>query len=238
MPVRSHGQTQTTVNLPLPGRRSTNQGYRTCKQGTRALNVTSGLSHTCVLLDSGSRCFGSVNADGQLGRDDLNPALDASMAADIDYAMPGEIARDAIAVSAGDYFNCAILSPDRAVKCWGQGGKQQLGTDSSANLLSPSRIAALPLAAQSISSGAEHVCIVEYPGRKLRCWGANAEGQCGVGTTDPSVAWQDGNVQIDSEDTEITKVSAGYQHTCALKASRQIRCFGDNFDGQLGTGLT
>lgn len=160
-----------SVPLALPGSSSSSSEAgrhshaRSCVHGADALRVTSGLAHTCVLSSGGgSKCFGTDNSKGQLGRGDLNPAPDASMAAEIDYAMPAspsESQLSPLSMDAGDYFTCAILAPERHVKCWGEGSEKQLGTDSNANVLSPSAISSLNYSAASLSAGGEHMCLIE-----------------------------------------------------------------------------
>src|SRR5688572_14230829 len=34
----------------------------------------------------------------------------------------------------------------------------------------------------------------------------------------------------------ITQLTAGGNHTCALMTSGQVRCWGQNYDGEIGTG--
>jgi hypothetical protein len=88
----------------------------------RALAVTAGQAHTCVLLDDHKiKCWGQ-NEDGQLGLGDTMPR----------GANPGEMGdslptvdlgtgHSAVAVAAGFTATCAILDNGQ-VKCWGQLG--------------------------------------------------------------------------------------------------------------------
>jgi alpha-tubulin suppressor-like RCC1 family protein len=78
-----------------------------------------------------------------------------------------------------------------------------------------------------VSAGGAHTCAVTRGGYAY-CWGANANGQLGVGTT------------IDHANPVIvasgmSSVSAGASHTCAL-GNGGLYCWGLNTDGQLGDG--
>jgi alpha-tubulin suppressor-like RCC1 family protein len=79
-----------------------------------------------------------------------------------------------------------------------------------------------------ITAGRNHTCARDLGGR-IRCWGANAFGQLGDGTTTTS----DTPVVVMGL-TETVSVSAGTRHTCAVTVSGELHCWGDNAAGQLG----
>ncbi|MDQ3036848.1 MAG: hypothetical protein M3Y87_30925, partial [Myxococcota bacterium] len=80
---------------------------------------------------------------------------------------------------------------------------------------------------------AESACAVATDGT-IWCWGANGSGQLGVGT-----------LGADTESTMPVRVGAdsdwqhaggGDGHMCGIRADGTLWCWGDNMDGQLGSG--
>jgi alpha-tubulin suppressor-like RCC1 family protein len=67
---------------------------------------------------------------------------------------------------------------------------------------------------------------------RLRCWGANDQGQLGDGTR------TDRPTPVDvSLPSPATTVAAGYVHTCAVAAG-EVFCWGNNSTGDVGDGTT
>ncbi len=81
------------------------------------------------------------------------------------------------------------------------------------------------------ASSFNHTCAI-YGSGGLHCWGNNASGQLGDGTTTNSAI----PVVVPGL-TGVTSVSAGRVHTCAL-AQGVVKCWGDGSDGQLGNCTT
>lgn len=81
------------------------------------------------------------------------------------------------------------------------------------------------------ASSFNHSCAI-YGSGGLHCWGQNASGQLGDGTTTNSAI----PVVVPGL-TGVTSVSTGRVHTCAI-AQGVVKCWGDGSDGQLGNGTT
>jgi alpha-tubulin suppressor-like RCC1 family protein len=65
----------------------------------------------------------------------------------------------------------------------------------------------------------------------VRCWGSNANGQIGDGTTRPALR----PVNVSGLDAP-SATTAGFLHSCALVGGGAVRCWGQNVHGQLGNG--
>lgn len=126
--VRCWGTTRSgALGSPSPGAPS--RTLRPVELGTsaRAIDVTTGYDHTCVLLSSGRvKCFGE-GMYGQLGLADTEPrGVHLEQMGD---ALPYVDFGDdflATAVSASALHTCA-LSTNHTVTCWGNNNSGQLG---------------------------------------------------------------------------------------------------------------
>ena len=202
--------------------------------GENVIDVGSGDSHTCALLDDGSiKCWGS-NYYGQLG-DGTNfdrslPTSTASLGA----------GRTAVDIGVGEFGVCALLDNDD-VKCWGRNDNGQLGDGTNTDKNSPPSSAITfptgrtPVAISDSGAGIFFACALLDDGN-VSCWGYNKYGQLGDGTT------TDRNTPVltDSLGTGRTAVhvTTGFRHACALLDNGDITCWGHNSDGQLGDGTT
>lgn len=136
----------------------------------------------------------------------------------------------ASALTAGGSHTCALMESG-AVKCWGNNTYGQLGDGSTTNRALPVDVAGLGASATAIAAGVYHTCAITTGGG-VACWGWNAYGQLGNGSTVTSST----PVAVQSLGGPATAIAAGWAHTCAVLASGDVKCWGWNVLGELGDG--
>ena len=91
-----------------------------------------------------------------------------------------------------------------------------------------------------VAAGVHHTC-AKRDGRYY-CWGYNRDGMLGVGDKAQSFPTQPDSVVVPTPLIgvellgEIVAIDLDYDFGCVLTASRQVHCWGENDDGELGTG--
>lgn len=146
---------------------------------TTAAEVASGDGYSCARLTDGSLwCWGDNNA-GSLG--------DGTMT---DSKSPVKvIGLDAGAIALATAFGTCAITTDHALWCWGDNQWGQIGNGTATGgsyggPLQPTEVTRLGggVAAMSVLG---HVCTLKNDG-SLWCWGDNASGELGDGTTNDS----------------------------------------------------
>jgi alpha-tubulin suppressor-like RCC1 family protein len=182
--------------------------------------VAAGYLHTCaVASDQTQYCWGE-NSYGQFGTGTQGGSR-----------VPVQVSTAAtLQVAAGGYMTCAIRS-DHSLWCSGYNYFGELGDGSSGSTtgggyhLSPVQAAGSWNKVVAISI---HTCGITTTGH-LRCWGWNAHGNLGDGTT--TDRWVPEVVGADHADW--TDVAVGGQHTCGTRAGGALYCWGNDDRGQL-----
>ncbi|MCA1707062.1 MAG: RTX toxin, partial [Actinobacteria bacterium] len=216
----------------------------------RARCVAGASSHTCALLDDRSvRCWG-FGDNGRLGYGHTQKIGDNEAPGPVG---PVNIGGPALAIAAGGGHTCAVIDDGSGVKgpvrCWGYGRNGQLGYGDPTDIgedetpashtpvnLGPGRTAL------AITAGEQHTCAL-LDDRSVRCWGFGERGSLGYGR-DPA---QSAAPNIGDDETPntagpvnlggpATAITAGGYHTCARLTDGSVRCWGMNFNGQLGYG--
>ncbi|MEZ4461521.1 MAG: EGF domain-containing protein [bacterium] len=185
--------------------------------------VSSGPTHSCGLQNGAPRCWGD-NTDGGLG--------DSSATASPSPVVPTgtDTDTDWTAVSTGSGFSCGIKSG--SLWCWGRGNEGQLGTGEPISYNFPTESGTFTGTMwTAVSAGHTHACGIHDAG--LYCWGDNAFGQLGDGSTFPSISIPPMPTVLS---TSFTSVAAGREHTCAIDDGGNLWCTGDNTYGELGDG--
>lgn len=135
--------------------------------------ISAGKAHVCATVNPGSiYCWGRNDA-GQLG-----DGTRVSRATPTLVASPQSLS----GVTAGGAHTCAIASGGAAL-CWGDNRFGQLGNGTTVSSVQPVAVSG-GLSFGLIAAGRSHTCAV--PANQAVgafCWGLNAEGQLGDGTT-------------------------------------------------------
>jgi alpha-tubulin suppressor-like RCC1 family protein len=184
--------------------------------------VASGFYHTCAIKEDYSLWCWGENSSGQLGI----PELYGENATEPQFVM-----NDVVFVSVNGANTCAIKK-DGTLWCWGDNSWGQIGDGSfGGDVSQPTFVMDQVL---KVSVGYRHTCAIKSDG-SLWCWGNNQYGQLGdgtVGTTRPFL------VQPIDMSRDVLDVSAGSDHTCAVKTDGSLWCWGRNDRGQLGDGTS
>ncbi|MGH3646150.1 MAG: Ig-like domain-containing protein [Micromonosporaceae bacterium] len=212
------------------------------------LVLSTGSSHSCVLLDDDDRtvrCWGH-NAYGSLGHatavvDSVMQPSTSPLTVRFDNN-PDPLITNLVpltgitSLTSGQYHSCARITGG-GVRCWGNNNRGQLGQDPkpSTHILEDS-VNALPIsglgAVDAVTGGGFHTCTLA--GTALKCWGYNFYGQLG------GYAPSNPKPVVVTALSGATMVTAGTDFACALingAITDQPVCWGSNTDGRLGAGL-
>jgi hypothetical protein len=140
-----------------------------------AIQVSDGGSHTCALLANGTiQCWGHSDF-GELGNTTsvTSPVTISGIT-------------DAVAIDAHEEHSCVLLRSG-LIQCWGYNyyGQVGNGTSGSTSYTSPPVVVTGIPSATAVAAGFEYSCAV-LNGGTIDCWGNNAHGQLGNGTTTDS----------------------------------------------------
>ncbi len=134
-----------------------------------------------------------------------------------------------VSIAGGGFHTCVLTSTGSA-QCWGRNDFGQLGDGTAQNRTTAVKVAGLTDAI-ALSAGGFHTCAVTASGG-AKCWGRNDFGQLGDGTTTNRTT----PVDVSTLGSDVSAVSAGGLHTCALTKAGAVRCWGRNDHGQVGDG--
>jgi alpha-tubulin suppressor-like RCC1 family protein len=220
-----------TIDAGLTQDAGCSPGLFRCNDGCcSAVGLGLGLIDTCAVLNDGTlRCWGD-NSYGEVAQRDggtFTTPMDVGLA-------------DIGGVAIGSYHVCAYQTSSPQVFCWGLNSEGQLGDETTVNSNVPKGALVDVCSATGIAAGASHSCsnntsLASY------CWGANQEGQLGIGDaglSDAGFEWVPVTVDYTGTTGSLTIVPGHGNHTCALDAMGSVLCWGNNGSGQVGDGTT
>ncbi len=189
---------------------------------SNAVQVVTGESHSCALLQTGTvACWGD-NTFGQLG-------IGFSAPQPRPVSVPN--LADVVYIDAGRYNTCATTEQGIGW-CWGDNSEGQLGDRTFSSQNFPTRIPLLTNI-KKVVSGGSHSCALLQDGT-IRCWGKGTVGQMGNGIKTQTIVTPSFVQNINS----ATDISSTGGNVCALLQNGTIHCWGGGTRGQLGNGST
>ncbi|RYZ91034.1 MAG: hypothetical protein EOP04_01945 [Proteobacteria bacterium] len=213
--------TLASSNVPLSYYHGASQNSST----PNILSIALGENHSCMITtftNNNASCWGR-NDYGQVGN-----------GASANLSEPYIITGNYRSISLGSLSTCSVMN-DSSLKCWGNTSLLSAG---GTTYRVPTSVSSLS-SVNSISLGVGHGCAV-YNGTSLACWGHNYYGQNSApGASSNGIypirneGWGD-PVKLNYF-SDVSSVTAGYEHTCVNFSDSSTRCFGNNEFGQLGT---
>lgn len=198
--------------------------------------VSCGQYHTCVLTSSGGIYCWGWNGYGQLGNDGTNDLH-------VPPAPAAAVLTGIAAISAGAYHTCALSSAG-GVYCWGQHIYGQLGlgyaTPSGCGCVPSPPLTSSPIltGVAQISAGEAHTCaLTTGVAGNMFCWGNNYYGQLGNGYANSGASVLSPPVTLPPVLSGVAAIMSAWVHTCALITEGDIECWGDNQNGEAGSGV-
>lgn len=205
-----------------------------------AVELVSGASHSCALLESGRvACWGS-NSNGQLGV----PGLEKSAVARYVRAISGNgFLENVQAIAAGYNHTCVSEKPASRLVCWGFNKQGQIGaTGVGGSVDRPTIVRASPnlthqvQGVTQIAAGERHTCVLFRSGW-VGCIGDNTTGQRGEGQLGVAESWDMQSVQHFSAEglkrlESVQQITSGREHSCAVtrvhSEDGEVYCWGSN----------
>ena len=205
------------------------------------LELHGGDNHTCGRLDTDTEviCWGA-GFSGAIGTGDTEDLGDDEF---LTALTPIDVGDDVAHLTTGGTHTCVETSTGQ-VRCWGAGFSGQLGYGNQDNIGDNEVPAAagnvqVGAAIVELSAGIGMTCVIQSNGA-VRCWGSNFSGQLGYGNTESIGDNETPEFSVTPLDfgDDAVQITTGLSHACALFENGDVRCWGDNFSGQLGQGHT
>ena len=195
-----------------------------------AVAVTAGAAHSCALTSLGTvSCWGR-GADGRLGYGSQSDSFGPKQVSRDDN---GLALADVASIDAGGAFTCAVTTAG-ALYCWGSNSSGYLGLPTTTVNVSRATLV-IASGVSQVATGNSHSCAL-MTDQTVKCWGLNNYGALGNGSTSQIGAQSTPTLVGDL--SGATAIAVGGLHSCAIISDKTAKCWGANYDGQLGVGVS
>lgn len=182
--------------------------------------VAAGTYHTCALMTDGTvRCTG-YGWDGQLGNGTIVPSNSFVNTNGLPFI---------IDIAVGAVNSCALAS-DKSVRCWGSNVYGQIGNGTTSSSVSTPALVSSLRGVESLDMGDYHTC-ARLADATVWCWGYNAQGQVGDGTTTTRTSPVRALANV-----PLKSVATSASNTCAVSTDGDVYCWGEGLYGANGLG--
>ena len=228
--------TAQTASITVGDGTHTSAPLRIVVSSVSATQVSAGGFQTCALRSDGTvECWGS-DSSGQLGNG--NPLTNSSTPVIVSGLT------NVTQIAAGKYHTCARRN-DGTVWCWGENAYGQLGNNSTTDSSTPVEVRGVGgtgylTGVTEIDADGQFTCALINDGT-VRCWGHDQSGQLGIGSiNNNAIGTPQTVVGVGGHGTlgNVTHITVGANHACALISGGGVDCWGLNDHGQLGDGST
>jgi len=183
-----------------------------------------GYACTAGIKDDGTLWMWGLNSDGQLGDNTV-----VKKSSPVQTVAGGN---NWFQVACG-YSYTAAVKTDGTLYLWGSNYDGQLGTNNTTAVSSPVQTVAGGNNWKAADCGDNHIIALDCDGN-IWSWGNNNNGQLGDSTTN----YYSSPVQIETANSEWAQVFAGGEGSGSIREDMTLWVWGDNDEGQLGTGNT
>lgn len=188
-------------------------------------DIDTGYDFACAIHDGALKCWGSLCSS-------LNGSNQCVWTNNTTPVTVGGLTSGVTRLALGQATVCVVHNGE--LKCLWDGERGLLGNGAGVDAIVPISVPGLSANIESIAiargSDGLHACAVQSGG--MKCWGDNFRGQLGIATEGDGY----GPTTPTYFATGVKSVATGAATTCATLTDTSFRCFGQNINGEFGSG--